>query len=65
MRPESITAMVLALIPVSLMITVGFVAAYFWLSSPSSEPLPNSGYAPVKYAAIGTAAVAADPSLQR
>jgi hypothetical protein len=58
-RPESITAIVLALIPVSVLMAVGFVAAVLWLGSPSSEPLENAGSRPVQSSVAGTAAAVA------
>jgi hypothetical protein len=64
-RPESITATVLSLIPLSVMIGVGFVAAVLWLASPTGGPLADPGSVPVSHAAAGTAAVVAQPSPNR
>jgi hypothetical protein len=62
MRPESITAIVFALIPLSVMLAVGFAAA-LWLGSPSSEPPVHAGSGPISQAvAVQTVPYAAPMS---
>jgi len=58
-RPESITGIVYALIPVLVMMAAGVLASVLWLGSPSSGPPVHAGSRPVNHAVAGTAAAVA------
>jgi hypothetical protein len=46
-RPESITGIVLALIPVAVLTTASVLASVLWLGSPTSGPPVHAGSGPV------------------
>ena len=63
MRPESITGIVLSLIPVAVLTAASVLASVLWLGSPSSGPPVHAGSGPISQAvAVQTVPYAAPMS---
>jgi hypothetical protein len=57
-RPESITGIVLALIPVAVLTAASVLASVLWLGSPSGGPPVHAGSRPVVNHAVADTAAA-------